>query len=526
MLYFIKSIFQNLFIVIVLSSVALTNQLQKNHNENHISIQDFEKSIDDIYQNIDNKKIFNAHNCQEYIAGIANFLLLKGDERYLPLNKKDFKALKRRGDTIVKKLFLLRLRLREKLKKFYFRGEITSDCAKKIRMAFRYSRFIEEFITETLVAMDMEPVKADPRNFSRHKRQFFLNPKYKNFHLKSGDIFIVRTSNFVSAIGSRIGDEDGQFSHAAMLYIDSKGEKQIVEAMHAEGVLIIPFEEWRKNDDQMRIALFRYRDEKLAKNAAQKLYDYIHHRWRSKGPILYDFKMAPGVDEFYCSELVQYAFRLGGESRIPVFPTTLHALANHTFLHDLTIEATEVFAPCDIEIEPLVDLVAEWKNYDITRSARVEDVIQTKVLRWMSYRNYQLKRTLKGSVVASMGIIARQYFGLNRSLLPAKVPYGFVENTVKLYDVNKVLEKYLRKKEQEYFEKHNHSMDYLSMMEALEKFRREDCEKYIARKKEMNDRILFNFGDCGQPYRTSDPLFHTIFNMDNGLECNAPVQRF
>ncbi len=526
MLGFARAVLQTLFIVIALSNAAFTYQVQNTHTKNHISIQDFEKSIDNIYQNINNKKIFNARNCQEYIADIANFLLLKGDERYLPLNKKDFKTLEQRGDVIVIKLFLLRLRLREKLKKLYFRGEITSDCAKKIRMAFRYSRFIEEFITETLVAMDMEPVKADPRNFSRHKRQFFLNPKYKNFQFKSGDIFIVRTSNFVSAIVSRIGDEDGQFSHAAMLYIDNKGEKQIIEAMHGEGVLIVPFDEWRKNDHHMRIALFRYRDEKLAKNAAQKLYAYIHHRWRSEGPILYDFKMAPGVDEFYCSELVQYAFRLGGESRIPVFSTSLHALANHTFLHDLTIEATEVFAPCDIEIEPLVDLVAEWRNYDMTRSARIGDIVQTKVLSWMSSRNYQLKRTLKGSVVASMGIIARRYFGLNRSNLPVKIPYSFVENTVRLYDVNKVLEKYLRNKEQEYFEEHNHSMDYLIMMEVLEKFRAEDCERYIERRKEMNDRILFNFGEWGQPYKTADPLFHMLFNTKNELECNAPVEEF
>ena len=131
-----------------------------------------------------------------------------------------------------------------------------------------------------------------------------------------------------------------------------------------------------------------------------------------------------------------------------------------------------------------------------------------------------LKRTLKSSLGASAGIIGRRYFGINRSNSPINVSYGFTESIIKLYDVNKILEKHLRKREQEYFKKHGHSMDYLMMMEELEKFREEDCERYINRKKEVNDRILYDMGDWAEPYRTHDPLFHPLFNTKNGLECN------
>ncbi len=524
MLRTIRTVLQNLFLVIALSSMAFAYQAEGDENKNHIPIQDFEKSIDSIYQDINNEEIFNVHNCQEYIADITNFLLLKSHDRYLPLNKKDFKTLGQRGDVIVEKLFLLRLRLREKLQKSYQKGDLSPECVTKMRMAFRYSRFIEEFIIETLVAMDTDSVKADSYNFSRRKRQFFLNPIDKDFQFKSGDIITVRTSSFVSAIISRIGDEDGQFSHVAMLYINDKGEKQIIEALNSKGVVIVPFDEWRKNDRHARILLFRYRNESIAREAAQKLYDSIHRRWKSGNPVLYDFKMKSLRDEFFCSELIQYAFQLAGENRIPTFTTSFHAFAGHSFLDDLTIEPAQAFAPSDLEVEPLVDLVAEWRNYSITRDVRIEDVVQTKVLNWMSYRHYQLKGTITSSLGASIGIIGRRYFGLNRSHSPINIPYGFMENIIKMYDIDKVLEQYLHKKEQQYFNEYHHSMGYLTMMKVLEKFRTEDCERYIERRKEMNDRILFGFGDWGQPYRTPDPILHTLFNTENELECNAPIQ--
>lgn len=519
---FMKSSLRNIFIIVVLSSFVFSYGQENNDEKRHLSIQTFEKNIDTIYIDINKKKSFNANNCDAYITEITNFLLLESGKRYLPLNQKDFKSLKKRGDMIVEKLFLLRLRLREKFIAFYQQGDLTPECVKKTRMAFRYSRFIEEFITETLVAMDSDPVKADPYNLSRKKRQFFLNPKYKDFQFKSGDVIIVRTSSFVSAVISRIGDEDGQFSHTALLYVDDRGEKKIIESLNSKGVVIVPFDEWRKNDRHARILLLRYRDEKLAKNAMQKLFDRIQLRWKSKDPILYDFKITPRSDEFYCSELAQYAYRLAGENRLPSFPTSFYAFSNHTFLDDLTIEASQAFAPSDMEVEPLFDLVAEWRDYDITKDVRMEDVIQTKVLNWMSNRHYYLRRTLKSSLGATIGVIGRRYFGLNRSNSPINMPYSFVESIIKVHDVNKVLERYLRKKEQEYFEKHQHSMDYLAMMNELERFRAKDCIRYIQRKKEMNDRILQGFGDWLKPYEAPDPILHTLFNTKNGLECNAP----
>jgi hypothetical protein len=516
-----KPIQRLLFIAILAVNFLLA---QSEINQNHISIKTFERNIDIIYKEINQTHIFNAKSCNSYISNITNFLLKESNKKLLPLTSNDLKDLKKRGDKIVKKLFLLRLRLRHKLQKLYYQGAITTECVNKIRKAFRYSRFIEEFITETLVTLDDKPIKANPCNLCRSKRQFLLNPKYKNFQFKSGDIILVRNSSFVSAIISRIGDEDGQFSHAAMMYIDKNNKKFILEALISKGAVITPFSEWRRHNLHARVALFRYAKPNAAKDAASKLHQFIERSNKHKYTIPYDFNMLPKSNEFYCSELVQYGYKLAGEEHLPTFPTSFHIISKHPFFRDLSIKAMKAFSPNDVEIEPSVDLVAEWRNYDLTREVKIEDAIQTKVLQWMSTRRYILAETLKSNLGACIGITGRHLFGLKRNDLPLNIPYGFLNNIIKIHDLDQILKKYLNKKEQEYFDKYNHSMGYLTMMNELEKFRTEDCNRYIQRQKEINDRIIKHFGDWEKPWLTPEPLFHSLFNTKNKTQCNNPIR--
>jgi len=530
-----KLFFQYFFLTLALSSFIfasdfLTSKAKEDrgsHKTKHISIRTFEKDLDQIYKDISQKNLFNANNCDGYIANITKFLLLQSSKRYLPLTQRDFRRLEKRGGIIVEKLFLLRLRLRKKLKEFYQQGKITPGCVKKMRMAFRYSRFMEEFITEIIVNMYKRPVKADPLDFSQQQYQFYLNPKYKDFNFKSGDILLVRTSSFVSAVIARIGDEDGQFSHAAMIYVDERGEVKVIEALIESGTIITPYDEWRKTNNHSRALLFRHNNEALAKKAALKLYNTVQKRQGSHDVIFYDFTMDDSdSNKIYCAELVQYAFKLAGDHQIPTFRTSFKTFQNHPFLNELTISVEDAFAPSDLEVEPSINLVAEWRNYDATKLSRLQDVIQTKILYWMIYKHYCLKRTFRSFVGTSVGLLGRKLFGLNSDNIPLNMPYGFMENIIKLHDLSEIMEKYLLEEDMEYLKKHGHSMNYLMMMNALEKFRIEDCSRYIQRKKEINDRILYHIDDWEKPYKGSDPLFHTLFNTKNGLECNAPVKGF
>jgi len=528
-----KLFFQNFFIMLALSSSIFSSDFSTHkvdrgsYKIKHISIRTFEKDIDEIYKEINQKKLFNANNCDEYIGKIAHFLLIESGKRYLPLKQRDFRRLEKRGDIIVEKLFLLRLLLHKKLKEFYLQGKITPNCVKKMRMAFRYSRFIEEFITETMVSMHKKQIAADPRDFSQKKYQFYLNPKYKDHNFRSGDILLVRTSSFISAVIARIGDDDGQFSHAAVIYVDENGEVKVIESLIGSGTIITPYDEWRKINDHSRALLFRHDNETLAKKAALKLYTSVRKRQLSNDLILYDFTMDDSDShKIYCAELVEYAYELAGDSQIPAFRTSFKAFDHHPFLSELTISAEIVFAPGDIEVEPSLNLVAEWRNYDATRLSRIQDVIQTKVLYWMSHDHYYLKGTFRSHVGTTVGLLGRKLFGLNSDKVSPHMPYGFMENIIKLHDLSDILEKYLLEEEMEYFKKYGHSMDYLMMMNALEKFRIEDCARYIERKKEMKDRILYHIDDWEKPYKGVDPLFHTLFNTRNELECNTQIGGF
>ncbi len=530
-----KLFFQYFFVTIILPSLLFASNFSTHkisedrgpYKTKHISIHTFEKDLDQIYKDISQKSLFNANNCDEYIADITNFLLIESGKRYLPLRQRDFRRLEERADIIIEKLFLLRLRLHKKLKEFSLQGKITPNCVKKIRMAFRYSRFLEEFITEIRVSMYKSPMKADRRDFSQQKYQFYLNPKYKDSNFKSGDILLVRTSSFVSAVIARIGDDDGQFSHAAMIYVDESGEIKVIEALIESGTIITPYDEWMKTNNHSRALLFRHDNEALAKKAALKLYNIVQKRQVSNDLILYDFTMDDSdSNKIFCAELIQYAFKLAGDSQIPTFRTSFKAFDDHPFLNELTISAKNVFAPGDIEVEPFLSLVAEWKNYDSTRLSRLQDVIQTKVLYWMSHKDYYLKGTFRSSVGTTVGLLGRKLFGLNSDNIPLNMPFGFMENIIKLHDLSDILEKHLLNQETEYFKKYGHSMDYLMMMNELEKFRVEDCERYIKRKKEIKDRILYHIDDWEKPYKGSDPLFHNFFNTKNGLECNTPVEKF
>ena len=481
----------------------------------HISIQLFEKSIDNIYKEIGQEKKFNAKNCSVYINNICHFIYNNGRNLYLPLTRSDQKRLLQRSNIILNKMFLLRVRLREKLQEFYRQGKLSKHCIQKIRMAFRYSRFTEEYLSELIVGLKEDMPKADKLDFSNHEYQLYVNPKYGKLEFKSGDMMMTRTSSFVSAVIARIGDEDGQFSHAAMIYIDNNGQIYVMESLIEEGVKISPFGEWKKKNHHARAVLFRYHDEKEGRNVANRLYQYIQLQLKSKGEIPYDFHMNDrDQSEIYCAELVQFGFNHSNIYTIPTFRSSYKRLENHPFLKELTIHTYEGFAPSDLEVEPHINLVAEWRNYDETRDARMEDAIQTKVLYWMSKKGYLLKRTPQSFLFANIGIFARKAFGIKKDLIPLNMPEGFLENIIKLYDLNKILEKYLSDLNIQYQKKYGYPMDYGTMMHILENLRETDCKTY---KKEQR----YTLEDLTKPGKSKaqHSLFHSIFNVENRLDC-------
>ena len=513
--YRYRSISLNISTLLLLLLLAVSSSLNGGGVERHLSIREFEKSIDRIYREIGQKKYFNAKNCDRYIGSICRFIYSDGESRYLPLTQRDRRRLLERADIILKKMFLLRIRLREKLKYFYRQKNLSKSCLGRIRMAFRYSRFTEEYLTELLVELKGRAGSANRLDFSHDEYQLYINPDYGRLQFKSGDILMIRSSSYISAVIARMGDEDGQFSHAAMIYVDREGEVYVMESLIEEGTVISPFDEWRKKNHHARAVLFRYHDEREGRSVAERLHRYIELRLKSGEGIPYDFHMNDkNSSEIYCAELIEFAFRHAQVETIPAFKSSYRKLAGHPFLDELTIHSYEGFAPSDLEVEPHLDLVAEWRNYDETDAARMEDAIQTKVLYWMSDMDYRLKRTPESFLLANIGLFARKALGIGKDLIPTNMPEGFFENIIKLYDLNRILERYLSRHNSEYEKKHGYPMDYRTMMSVLEKLRADDCRRYRSEQGYLR-KSLTELGDSQAP----PSLFHSLFNVENGLEC-------
>src|SRR5690606_18022859 len=127
--------------------------------------------------------------------------------------------------------------------------------------------------------------------------------------LQSGDVLLIRGSSHVSAMIARIGDEEGNFSHLAIVGEDSKGELHIVESLIQYGTVVTPLEKWRRLEKVSRVALYRMPDTEMARKAARFMYDKAQAALDAGKGIRYDFYMDDDdYGDLFCSEVVRYAF--------------------------------------------------------------------------------------------------------------------------------------------------------------------------------------------------------------------------
>lgn len=446
-----------------------------------------EKAIDRTISELE-RNVFNAKTCTSYIEERSNFLLFHGEKEYL--STEQIGLIAKRSYIIVKKLFRVRLLLRDYLVSFSKNGQMSDRCLSSFRKAFRYARFLEEFITEIGVSQYQNRSKAEEFDFTQNAYQFYLNPKYSKFELRTGDILLLRPSNFVSATIARIGDDDGQFSHGALVYVDEDNKVMILEALISKGLVSTPFNDWRKDNHDARIIQFRPYDTKEAEKLAKAFYTKTK-KYHNNQSLIYDFQMDEKTTNLlFCSEVIQHTF---SDIGVPTYKTSFKNFKNHNFLKNLTIETDKVFAPSDIEIEPKFELISEWRNYDTTNKTRLQDAVLTSILRWMSEEDYKLQNTLKSSVVTNIGYYGRHIFGLNSDTIPHNMPYGFLKTIIQLNDLNNVLESYLTKLNTSHIEKKGYPMTYQNMITELEKLKKLDYKNYqLSQNTKKYHKIIFH----------------------------------
>jgi hypothetical protein len=183
--------------------------------------------------------------------------------------------------------------------------------------------------------------------------------------IHSGDILVSRGGAPTSALIARGNDYPGNFSHAALAYVDEQtGEVSIIESHIECGVAVASIDKYLK-DTKLRILVLRLRHDLPAMLADPMLPHKaatLELRRARNEHIPYDFQMDFHDDsKLFCSEVVSGAYdSIGihlwmGESTIST-PGVRSWLAAFGVTHFQTQE------PSDLEYDPQLTVVAEWRD--------------------------------------------------------------------------------------------------------------------------------------------------------------------
>jgi hypothetical protein len=486
----------------------------------------FEADLQRVSTEIANPRFFNARTCADYVSRNTAFLYEYGAKSYLPVTSADRDALFQRAPAIVYSLFELRLNLRERLRSFHLAGQLELDCLDAIRRALRYARYVDELIAEwwwrrsaTGTAPAQEAMNYSLA-FDGAAPALLINPKYTDIDIRSGDIFLTRSPTFISATIARIGDEDGQFSHAAIAHVDSDGDITVLEAVVEGGVLIRPWNEWVAKTGA-RAVLLRHRDQQAAKAAADWVSLWAKERVDA-GSVPYDFSMDYDDDsELFCLELVRLAYleSSGGSVAVPMYPSSLRLLLDSPFLKALGVSDRELFTPSDLEVDPSLEVVAEWRNLDLTPETRLRDAALSSIFHWMNEYDYRL--TLKGGLQVAAGfvweyLIPRGYFA---SSVPPNLPKGFLQVTLGMSSVIRFLEDAVSPKVKESHETSGFGIDFRALSDAFEAYRVADCHVHRERRSWESDRGFLDENRY-EPRRSTLHRYLDVRDQDGG--CPLP----
>lgn len=181
----------------------------------------------------------------------------------------------------------------------------------------------------------------------------------------SGDLLVSRGGAEVSALISRGNDFPGNFSHVALMYVEEGTNiAYLIEAHIERGVAIASAQEY-VNDGKLRFMVLRPRADlpeivanpMLPHNAAKEVYEEVQKRH-----IPYDFKMNFFDSEaMFCSEVGSYAYKNNG-IQLWQSESTISSYGVVTLLNTFGVENFVTQMPSDLEYDPQLSVVAEWRN--------------------------------------------------------------------------------------------------------------------------------------------------------------------
>lgn len=332
-----------------------------------------------LQRNLAKKSAVNAKNCEVAISSWTNKLASLTSNQVIPQTERQINHTINASNQILRSFFLVRLALKQNLDNIKIP---TPACVTLMRRAIRYSRFAEDYFSEWLINK-AGTSNSDLDLFSDKSHSYILNPKFKNLEFKSGDILIMRGPHFISSLIARFGDEEGDFSHLAIIGADDYGEKYVIESLLQSGIVITPLNDYLHNKEEARVALLRYKSSKIAEYAGKEIYRYTKHILDNRGQISYNFSFnLSEKNKLYCAQVAHFAYSNSSNGRIyiPKFMTSIIAFKKTTLVRALKIAENKIFTPSDIQFDPNFDIVSEYKNSNLLTDARRANVAMSYLI--------------------------------------------------------------------------------------------------------------------------------------------------
>jgi len=198
--------------------------------------------------------------------------------------------------------------------------------------------------------------------------------------IHSGDILVSRGGAPTSALIARGNDYQGNFSHIALACVDS-GNINMIESHIEKGVTVSSIDDYLR-DKKLRVMVLRLHsnlpslinDPMLPHKAASRMLEYAQSRH-----IPYDFSMdLLDTSKMFCSEVVSYAYRHYGLTLWRGI-STISSVGTASWLAAFGVERFETQEPSDLEYDPQLSVVAEWRD----REALFKDHVDNAVIEAM-----------------------------------------------------------------------------------------------------------------------------------------------
>ncbi|MBM2846342.1 MAG: hypothetical protein HW407_1654 [Bacteroidetes bacterium] len=201
--------------------------------------------------------------------------------------------------------------------------------------------------------------------------------------IHSGDILVSRGGAPTSALIARGNDFPGNFSHIALVYVHPTTRiVRIIESHIERGVVVTTQEEYL-NDVKLRVMVLRLRsdlpqmqaDPMLPHRAADFALQAVDERH-----IPYDFSMDFGNSEkWFCSEAASVAYKKFGV-QLWMGLSHLSSPGLRAWLSGFGVEHFETQEPSDLEYDPQLRVVAEWRDPDRLRKDHNDNAVTEVML--------------------------------------------------------------------------------------------------------------------------------------------------